>query len=358
MRLMQACGIINTQDFCAWDLGLSWSARINYTVIQQKIYKSLKPPKFFFPSCNKLVSHSISPMEKPSISRMLSRSFSGGEMVVTPFSSLSSKMTRADLKESKLCRWVGQQLPDPIEDHKAPSGWQVWKNTSHLEVRVYICFLSELPLVIVIPKEPIWQPIWLSNTSLVKGLDVSHMIPLSLNAQIKGIASKVVELVHIDSSSPVADLATFPLATASIKKQNGLCGDWMDWIHCHFFAKLQSHKSKLSQLDDPSSHWTRSFATVLPLAVSSSFSWAAAEWSCNGKDLCELNKHICRFIKKLFQISFIFYSPLGPSCFGGSMSSWISSKSSPSASALSPACTNLWSQRTQEFAPECFSWNI
>lgn len=205
---------------------------------------------------------------------MLSRSFSGGEMVVTPFSSLSSKMTRADLKESKLCRWVGQQLPDPIEDHKAPSGWQVWKNTSHLEVRVYICFLSELPLVIVIPKEPIWQPIWLSNTSLVKGLDVSHMIPLSLNAQIKGIASKVVELVHIDSSSPVADLATFPLATASIKKQNGLCADW---IHCYFFAKLQSHKSKLSQLDDPSSHWTRSFATVLPLAVSSSFSWAAAE---------------------------------------------------------------------------------
>lgn len=143
MRLMQACGIINTQDFCAWDLGLSWSARINYTVIQQKIYKSLKPPKFFFPSCNKLVSHSISPMEKPSISRMLSRSFSGGEMVVTPFSSLSSKMTRADLKESKLCRWVGQQLPDPIEDHKAPSGWQVWKNTSHLEVRVYISVSCE-----------------------------------------------------------------------------------------------------------------------------------------------------------------------------------------------------------------------
>ena len=38
-------------------------------------------------------------------------------------------------------------------------------------------------------------------------LDVSHVIPLSLDSQVLGVAAEVIELVHVDSGSPIADLA-------------------------------------------------------------------------------------------------------------------------------------------------------
>jgi hypothetical protein len=38
-------------------------------------------------------------------------------------------------------------------------------------------------------------------------LDVSHVIPLSLDSQVLGVAAEVIELVHVDSCSPIADLA-------------------------------------------------------------------------------------------------------------------------------------------------------
>mmetsp|Transcript_52458 Transcript_52458/g.114492 ORF Transcript_52458/g.114492 Transcript_52458/m.114492 type:complete len:281 (-) Transcript_52458:228-1070(-) len=36
-------------------------------------------------------------------------------------------------------------------------------------------------------------------------LDVSHVIPLSLDSQVLGVAAEVIELVHVDSGSPIAD---------------------------------------------------------------------------------------------------------------------------------------------------------
>ena len=244
MRSMQACGIIKIQDSCTWDLGfrrlssfftgepgiprelvgehftispdgILWSAIIKYIVIQQKMYKSLKPPKSLLPATHWWVTALAQLWNTKHLTDVVTIFLwwrDGGNaflLVVIQNDPCRPEAVKTVLRVVSNLTRRSQGSKVAVKKHEPKK----------VSVSCENCLLWSWS-----QKEPIWQPIWLSKTSLVKGPDVSHMIPLSFNSQEFGIASKVVELVHIDSSSPVANLATFPLATATIKKQNGLNG--------------------------------------------------------------------------------------------------------------------------------------
>lgn len=119
-----------------------------------------------------------------------------------------------------------------------------------------------------------------------KMLDVSHVIPLSLDSQVLGVAAEVIELVHVDFGSPIADLAatvatrlpclnefSIPNPESRIHPESinaKQCQAMPSWPSG---SKWQSHRSRPSPLDAPSSQWTRSFAASLPFQVVSRFSW-------------------------------------------------------------------------------------
>ena len=181
---------------------------------------------------------------------------------------------------------------------------------------------NNIPNISLMIKYLYTERIW--NLDSARRLDVSHVVPLSLNAQMLRIAAKVVELVDINSRSPVADLGRSQRCSLGVGA-----------------AKLQSHRSRPFRRDDPSSHWAICFWVVLLLRIFSIPSWARKQPGNTWDSKIGEVKNMGSLTANWFNLTSVGSVFVVPRCLGGSMSSWIKAKSSPSLSALRPAPTSL-----------------